>query len=94
MRLTEKTLLRPARRKPIGHEDYFGQSAILERLEATKKCGLVADYLVCWSGIAGRHSAKVTVWGKDGTPNEVVQQYIARLLKGVVSQQQITVAVD
>jgi hypothetical protein len=85
----------PARRSGrIERPDYPSQTAILERLEVTKKYGLVADYLVSWSGIAGRHSAKVTVWGKDGTPADVVQHYIAQLLKGVVSQQQIRVAAD
>jgi hypothetical protein len=48
--------------------------------------------LVSWSGRAGRLSAKVTVWGKDGTPEQVVQNYIARLLKGLVSDRKITVA--
>jgi hypothetical protein len=34
----------------------------------------------------------VTVWGKDGTPEDVVQHYISRLLKGLVTDQQIDVA--
>ena len=73
---------------------YPNQSAIFERLEVTKKHGLVSDYLVSWTGRAGRLNAKVTVWGKDGTPQDVVQQYIARLLKGLVTDRQIEVAVD
>ena len=68
------------------------QTAIFERLEVTKKYGLVSDYLVSWNGRAGRLSAKVTVWGKDGTPEDVVQHYISRLLKGLVTDQQISVA--
>src|SRR5687768_11249985 len=79
MRLRTKTPRR-ARNGRIERPDYPSQAAILERLEVTKKYGLVADYLVSWSGIAGRHSAKVTVWSKDGTPTDVVQHYIARLL--------------
>jgi hypothetical protein len=71
------------------HED---ESAIFERLEATKKFGLVSDYFVSWNGRAGRLKAKVVVWGRDGTPNDVVQEYIARLLKGLVPHQQISVA--
>ena len=47
---------------------YPNQDAIFERLETTKKFGLLSDYLVSWTGRAGRLSAKVTVWGKDGTP--------------------------
>ena len=70
---------------------YPNQKAIFERLEITKQYGLVSDYLVSWSGRAGRLSAKVTVWGKDGTPNEEVQRYIARLLKGLVTDRQISV---
>ena len=47
-----------------------------------------------WSGRAGRLSAKVTVWGNDGTPEDVVQNYISQLLKGLVSDGKITVAAD
>ena len=70
------------------------QDAIFERLETTKKFGLLADYLVSWTGRAGSLNAKVTVWGKDGTPAEVVQHYVARLLKGLVSGRRIFVAAD
>ena len=68
------------------------QNAIFERLEITKKYGLVTDYLVSWSGRAGRPKAKVTVWPKDGTSEDVAQHYIARLLKGLVPDSQINVA--
>jgi len=51
---------------------YPNQDAIFERLETTKKLGLLSDYLVSWTGRAGRLSAKVTVWGNNGTPREVV----------------------
>src|SRR5689334_7998811 len=47
------------------------QAEIFNRLEVTKRYGLVADYLVSWSGLAGQHTAKVTVWGKDETPADV-----------------------
>jgi hypothetical protein len=73
---------------------YPNQDAIFERLETTKQFGLLSDYLVSWSGRAGRLSAKVTVWGKDGTPDDVVQSYVARLLKGLVGDGQIFVAVE
>jgi hypothetical protein len=73
---------------------YPNQDAIFERLETTKQLGLLSDYLVSWSGRAGRLKAKVTVWGKDGTPQDVVQNYISRLLKGLVSNRQIYVAAD
>jgi len=69
------------------------QDAIFERLELTKRYGLVADYLVSWSGRAGRLKAKVTVWRSNGrTSDDVVQSYIARLLKGLVPGGQISVA--
>jgi hypothetical protein len=71
---------------------YPNQDAIFERLEVTKKFGLVSDYLVSWTGRSGRLSAKVTVWGRDGTPDTIVQDYIARLLKGLVTDRQIVVA--
>ena len=73
---------------------YPHQDAIFERLETTKKFGLLSDYLVSWSGRSGRLSPKVTVWGKNGTPEDVVEHYVARLLKGLVSNQQISVAAD
>ena len=73
---------------------YPHQDAIFERLETTKKFGLLSDYLVSWSGRSGRLSPKVTVWGKDGTPEDVVENYVARLLNGLVNDRQITVAVD
>jgi hypothetical protein len=73
---------------------YPNQDAILERLETTKRFGLLSDYLVSWTGPAGRLRAKVTVWGKHGTPADVVQGYIARLLKGLVSARQIIIAAD
>jgi hypothetical protein len=73
---------------------YPNQDAIFERLETTKQFGLLSDYLVSWTGRAGRLSAKVTVWGKDGTPDDVVQSYVARLLKGLVGDGQIFVAAE
>ena len=73
---------------------YPNQDAIFERLETTKKLGLLSDYLVSWTGRAGRLSAKVTVWGNNGTPEEVVQHYVARLLRGLVNGRHIFVAAD
>ena len=72
-------------------EMYPNQDAIFERLETTKQFGLLSDYLVSWSGRAGRFSAKVTVW-KQGIPEEVVRSYIGRLLRGLVNDDQIFVA--
>ena len=63
-------------------------------LETTKKLGLLSDYLVSRSGWAGRLRAKVTVWGKDGMPEQVVQGYVARLLDGLVNDRQIFVAAE
>ena len=63
-----------------------------ERLETTKKFGLLSDYLVSWVGRAGRLNPKVTVWGRDGTPEDVVEHYVARLLKGLVNDRDIVVA--
>jgi hypothetical protein len=66
--------------------------AIFERLETTKQFGLLSDYFVSWSGRSGRLSPKVTVWGKDDTPTDVVGHYVAQLLKGLVNKHQIFVA--
>lgn len=68
------------------------QAAIFERLEVTKKFGLVADYHVSWSGRKGRLTPKVQVWGNGGTTEYVVQNYITQLLNGLVPAQQINVA--
>ena len=73
---------------------YPNQDAIFERLEATKRFGLLSDYLVSWTGRAGRLRAKVTVWGRDGTPEDVVGHYVAQLLKGLVNERKIFVAAD
>jgi hypothetical protein len=73
---------------------YPNQDAIFERLEATKKFGLLSDYLVSWSGRSGRLRPKVTVWGKDGTPEDVVESYITQLLRGLVNDRQIFVAAE
>ncbi len=73
---------------------YPNQDAILERLETSKRFGLLSDYLVSWTGRSGRLRAKVTVWGRQGTPAHVVQGYMARLLRGLVSARQIVIAAD
>ena len=43
---------------------YPNWDPIFERLETTKQFGLLADYLVSWSGRSGRLSPKVTVLGQ------------------------------
>ena len=73
---------------------YPNWDAIFERLETTKQFGLLSDYLVSWSGLSGRLSPKVTVWGKGGTPADVVGHYVAQLLKGLVNEGRIFVAAD
>ena len=73
---------------------YPNQDAIFERLETTKQSGLLSEYLVSWTGRAGRLRAKVTVWGRDGIPAHVIRAYIARLLKGLVPDRQISIAAD
>lgn len=101
MRLTTTTLTRLTRRPRAGaaraiqtHPIDPNHAAIFERLEVTKRFGLVSDYLVSWSGLAGQHSAKVTVWSKQGTPEDIVRHYIGQLLKGLVPGQRISVAAD
>jgi hypothetical protein len=67
------------------------QKAILERLEATKRFGLVADYFVSWSGRRDRLVPKVLVWSNGNAADEVVQNYVAQLLRGLVPVQRIAV---
>jgi hypothetical protein len=67
------------------------QNAIFERLELTKKLGLVSDYLVSWTGWSGHLTPKVTVWRNEETPNDVVQFYIVMLLRGYVQSRRISV---
>ena len=96
MRLMEATRTKQGLRSRAGATVVIdpNQAAIFERLEITKKYGLVSDYLVSWSGLAGHHSAKVTVWGPSDTPADVVKHYVSRLLKGLVTDRQISVAAD
>jgi hypothetical protein len=68
------------------------QNAIFERMELTKKFGLVSDYLVSWTGPSGHLTAKVTVWPNQTTPDHVVRSYVARLLSGLVPSRRISVA--
>jgi hypothetical protein len=70
------------------------QNAIFERMELTKKFGLVSDYFVSWTGRSGHLTAKVTVWRHDATPDDVVQCYVAVLLSGLVHSRRISVAVE
>lgn len=97
MRLNRAPSDRPSIRPRFPRSDRpsaADQTEIFNRLEVTKRYGLVSDYLVSWSGLAGQHTAKVTVWGKDDTPEDVVQHYIARLLKGLVPDRQIHIAAN
>ena len=59
-----------------------------------RNSSVLSDYLVSWSGRSGRLSPKVTVWGKNGTPADVVGHYVAQLLKGLVNERRIFVAAD
>jgi len=70
------------------------QDAIFERLEATKKFGLVTDYFVSWSGLSGCLKPKVTVWRSAGVAEVVLHNYVAELLRGMVPEQRISIAAD
>ena len=63
---------------------YPNQDAIFERLETTKKFGLLSDYLVSWVGRAGRLNPKVTVWGKDGTPEGTYEGMVRHNVRTIV----------
>jgi hypothetical protein len=68
------------------------QAAIFERLEVTKKYGLVSDYLVSFNSQSGEPSPCVKVWGRNGTRSDIVEHYISRLLDGLVARCQISIA--
>lgn len=70
------------------------QAAIFERLETTKKFGLVSEYFVTFTGRSGRLNPKVTVWSNGAASEDVVRRYIASLLKGFVPAKKISVAAD
>jgi hypothetical protein len=70
------------------------QNAIFERLELTKKLGLVSEYLVSWTGRSGHLTPKVMVWRNEETPNEVLQLYVVMLLRGFVQSRRISVVAD
>jgi hypothetical protein len=70
------------------------QDAIFKRLETSKRLGFLSEYLVSWSGRAGRLRAKVTVWANDGAPADAVQHYVSRLLRGLVSDRRIVIAAE
>ncbi len=73
----------------LPHED-----AIFQRLEATKKHGLVSEYLLSWTGGPHEHKPKVTVWPNAASTEDVVKAYIAKLLHGLVADRRIIVARD
>jgi hypothetical protein len=68
------------------------EEAIFQRLEATKQCGLVSEYLLSWSGRLNEWKPKVTVWPSDLSGDAVVKDYMVKLLKGFVPDGQIVVA--
>jgi hypothetical protein len=67
------------------------QEAIFERLATTKKFGLVSEYHVSWSGPSGQLKPKVVVWRNEMSSDEIVQDYVARLLRGLVPAQRIKI---
>ena len=71
----------------LPHED-----TIFQRLEATKKYGLVSEYPLSWSGGPHEYKPKGTVWPNGSSTEDVVKGYIGKLLRGFVSDPQIIVA--
>jgi hypothetical protein len=75
------------RAMPLPHEH-----AIFQRLEATKQHGLASEFLLSWTGRADQHKPKVTVWPNDASTEQVVRDYLAKLLRGIVPDNRIIVA--
>lgn len=67
------------------------QEAIFERLETTKKFGLLSDYHISWTGRRGHLVPRVQVWSNGKATNDVVVEYVTRLLHGLVPVHQIAV---
>jgi len=68
------------------------EDAIFQRLEATKRCGLVSEYLLSWSGGPNDWKPKVTVWPNGVAAGGTVEDYMVTLLQGFVPDRQIVVA--
>lgn len=66
------------------------QEAIFERLETSKKFGLLSDFHITWTGHRGHLVPRVQVWS-NGATADVVQDYVAKLLRGLVPVTQIAV---
>lgn len=68
------------------------EEKISERLEATKKLGLVSEYLLSWIGGPDDWSAQVTVWPNGASGENGLKDYMAKLLRGFVADRQIVIA--
>ena len=68
------------------------EEAIFQRLEATKRCGLVSEYLLSWSGRPNAWKPKVTVWPNGVSGDAAVKDYLVKLLRGFVADGRIVVA--
>jgi hypothetical protein len=67
---------------------------IADKLEGAKASGLICDYLVSWVGLGGNLDPVVSGWKSSAQPDESVQQLMAALLAGLVSEQNVRVRTE
>ena len=67
---------------------FVDPDSVAERLEIARTLGLVTRYVV---RSTDRANVDVRVWRNPATPEEAIRNYLARLLNGLVSDEQIAV---
>jgi hypothetical protein len=82
--MTRTQALDASRPRHIHHE------FIVEKLEIARTIGLVTDYVVSPTGPPGQVQAQVTVRRSSSATDDGVKEYLAHLLQGFVSTQNIT----
>jgi hypothetical protein len=64
---------------------------IVEKLEMARTLGLVTDYVIAAIGPTRRPDASIKVWCNPNASHEAIKDYLARLLSGVVTSDQIAI---
>jgi hypothetical protein len=70
---------------------FVHRDLIAEKLEIARTLGLVTHYVVRPTEPAENGSLGVRVWRSPGTSEQAIRDYLARLLDGLISGQDIAV---
>lgn len=70
---------------------FVRRDLIAEKLEIARTLGLVTKYFLRPAESAEGESLSVRVWRSPGTREAAIRDYLARLLDGLVSDQEIAV---